>query len=124
MPGIASVPNCQIDFSMLQANEEAPSTQEQLEFFQHIFQLKKTRRTGWLKRGIDNCESIADHMYRMAMIAMIMELPPETNRERCIMMALVHDLAEAIVGDITPECGISAEDKRSMESVMRNPQFN
>lgn len=31
-------------------------------------------------------------------------------------MALVHDVAEAIVGDITPSCGVSKEDKRRMES--------
>lgn len=30
-------------------------------------------------------------------------------------MTLVHDLAESIVGDITPECGISAEQKHKME---------
>lgn len=30
-------------------------------------------------------------------------------------MALVHDLAEAIVGDMTPECGVSADDKHRIE---------
>lgn len=30
-------------------------------------------------------------------------------------MALVHDLAECIVGDITPHCGVSPEDKHRME---------
>ena len=30
-------------------------------------------------------------------------------------MALVHDLAECIVGDITPHCGVSKEDKHRME---------
>lgn len=32
-------------------------------------------------------------------------------------MALVHDMAEAIVGDITPYCGVSVEEKRKMEEV-------
>ncbi len=31
------------------------------------------------------------------------------------MMALVHDMAEAIVGDITPECGVSEEEKYRRE---------
>lgn len=35
---------------------------------------------------------------------------------RCMKMALVHDVAEAIVGDITPHCSVSDEDKYSMES--------
>ena len=30
-------------------------------------------------------------------------------------LALIHDLAESIVGDITPRCGISAEEKREKE---------
>lgn len=37
----------------------------------------------------------------------------DTNK--CIQMALVHDLAEATVGDITPHCGVSDEDKHKME---------
>lgn len=32
-------------------------------------------------------------------------------------MALVHDLAEALVGDITPHCGVSETDKYTMEKV-------
>lgn len=30
-------------------------------------------------------------------------------------MALVHDMAEAIVGDMTPECGVSTDDKHRIE---------
>jgi putative hydrolase of HD superfamily len=30
-------------------------------------------------------------------------------------MALVHDLAECTVGDITPHCGVLPEDKHRME---------
>jgi len=36
---------------------------------------------------------------------------------RVIKMALVHDMAEAIVGDITPSCGVSQVDKYNMEKV-------
>jgi putative hydrolase of HD superfamily len=47
-------------------------------------------------------ESIADHMYRMGIITML--CPPETgiDRDRCVKLALIHDMAEALVGDITP----------------------
>lgn len=31
------------------------------------------------------------------------------------LLALVHDLAEAIVGDITPYCGVSKEEKKLRE---------
>lgn len=32
-------------------------------------------------------------------------------------MAIIHDLAECIVGDITPFCGVSKEDKHAREEV-------
>ena len=32
-------------------------------------------------------------------------------------MCLVHDMAESIVGDITPHCGVSVEDKHRQEEV-------
>jgi putative hydrolase of HD superfamily len=35
-------------------------------------------------------------MYRMSILAMLIQ-DPELNRDRCIKMALVHDLAEAVV---------------------------
>ena len=36
---------------------------------------------------------------------------------RCIKIALVHDMAECIVGDITPMDGITKEEKNKLEEV-------
>ena len=36
---------------------------------------------------------------------------------RCVMLAVVHDLAEASVGDVTPHQGISKEEKERLETV-------
>lgn len=30
-------------------------------------------------------------------------------------LSIIHDLAESIVGDITPQCGVSSEEKRRRE---------
>jgi putative hydrolase of HD superfamily len=49
----------------------------------------------------------------MAMVGAFSSSGVDTNR--CIRMALVHDLAEATVGDITPHCGVSDQDKHAME---------
>lgn len=38
---------------------------------------------------------------------------------RLLKMAIVHDLAECIVGDITPHCGVSKEEKLSREKVSK-----
>jgi putative hydrolases of HD superfamily len=37
------------------------------------------------------------------------------NKDRLMKVCLVHDLAESIVGDITPYDGVSKEDKKKME---------
>lgn len=103
---------------MIATDEEGKNIadMDMLAYFQILRQLKETKRTGWLNKGITECESIADHMYRMAMIMMVMALPSGLDRSKCVMMALVHDLAEAIVGDITPDCGVSPEEKRRRET--------
>ena len=42
---------------------------------------------------------------------------------RCVMLAVVHDLAEATVGDITPDEGISKEEKNQLEEVSLSNQI-
>lgn len=42
--------------------------------------------------------------------------PPSLTHLSCIKLALVHDVAEAIVGDITPTCGVSDEEKYALEA--------
>jgi len=54
-------------------------------------------------------------MYRMALMALIADDIPAVNRERCIKIAIVHDIAEAIVGDITPSDGIPKAEKSRRE---------
>lgn len=83
-------------------------------FLTIIRQLKKTARTGWLNFGIDHPESISDHMYRMGIISMLTS-DQGLDTGRCVKMALVHDMAESLVGDITPVDPISKEEKHRRE---------
>jgi putative hydrolase of HD superfamily len=57
-------------------------------------------------------------MYRMAMITMFAPpaLAAKINIPHCTKMALVHDMAEALVGDITPVDGVLKEEKNRRES--------
>lgn len=107
-----------VDFTSSHMNSPN-STDDMLEFFHTIEKLKTQKRTGWVHEGIIQPESIADHMYRMSMMAMILDTSPPLDISKVTMMCLVHDLAEADVGDITPLCGISAEEKMDRESVSR-----
>lgn len=67
-----------------------------------------------MKKNVQLPESISDHMYRMAILSFLIQ-DNNIDKIRCMQIALVHDLAEALVGDITPSCGISKEEKHKME---------
>ncbi|KTA95860.1 HD domain-containing protein [Nakaseomyces glabratus] len=89
-----------------------------LSFMKVLEQLKVQRRTGWLDHGMTKCESIADHMYRMGIISMLIK-NKEVNKDQCVKIALIHDMAESLVGDITPVDPIGKEEKhrREMETI-------
>ncbi|XP_049528592.1 5'-deoxynucleotidase HDDC2 isoform X2 [Dermacentor silvarum] len=89
-----------------------------LSYFMLIGKLKGIRRTGWVLRGVPDPERISGHMYRMSIMAMMVGNDPEAgvDKDKCIRMALVHDMGECIVGDITPTCGVSKEEKYRRES--------
>ena len=75
--------------------------------------IKDFKRTGWLVRNINNPESDADHMFSTTFLAM-MFTPPELNKEKCLELALCHDLQEIYSGDFIPGA-ISASDKYQIE---------
>lgn len=88
---------------------------------EQAYGLKTLARSGWLQSGIpaDGVESIASHSFGMSLL--ILYLAPElegqnVDLDRALRMALVHDLAESITGDRTPEDGISPVDKYAEES--------
>ncbi|XP_064652318.1 5'-deoxynucleotidase HDDC2-like [Lineus longissimus] len=85
-----------------------------LDFFMIIGQLKKIKRTGWVYRKVPDPERVAGHMYRMAIMSFLLE-DKTLNRDRCLKLSLVHDMAESIVGDIAPDDGISKEEKYRRE---------
>ncbi|RWR93946.1 HD domain-containing protein C4G3.17 [Cinnamomum micranthum f. kanehirae] len=101
--------------SSVSSSSLSPSSSSAIDFLTLCHRLKTTKRKGWINHGIKGPESIADHMYRMALMALIAGDLPGVNRERCIKIAVVHDIAEAIVGDITPSDGVPKEEKSRRE---------
>lgn len=96
----------------------AESSTSPVPYFHLLERLKTTKREGWRRFGIARGESISDHMYRMAMISM---LAPPSLRERldlhkCMRMCLIHDMAESLVGDITPVDGVAKPEKNRREA--------
>ncbi|KAH7002130.1 HD domain-containing protein [Ilyonectria destructans] len=96
----------------------AEGSSSPLAFFHMLERLKTTKREGWRRFGITRGESIADHMYRMSMISMFAPpaLAPKLDLPKCVKMCLIHDMAELLVGDITPVDGVPKPEKSRREA--------
>jgi putative hydrolase of HD superfamily len=81
-----------------------------------ILDLKALDRAGWLRAGIDHPESVAAHSWGVAWLALV-HCPPDLDRHRVMSLAIVHDLAEVRVGDITPHDGVTKAEKKARERV-------
>lgn len=75
-----------------------------IKFFVELGRLKSTRRTGWLLRQVENPESIADHSFRLAVLAWLLPQVKEyhLDYDKVLKMALIHDICEVYAGDATP----------------------
>jgi len=98
--------------------QPSEGSQSPLPYFHILERLKTTRREGWRRFGIDRGESIADHMYRMSLMAMLAppSLAPRLDMNKCIRMCLIHDMGESLVGDITPVDGVPKTEKNRREA--------
>lgn len=87
-----------------------------IDFFNTSAKLKKIPRQGWIdKLLINDPESVADHTFSMAIIGMIFADLEGHNTEKILKIILLHDIAEAIIGDITPE-KMSIQRKTELEN--------
>jgi len=76
---------------------------ELIKFFDYISKLKLTVRTGWDMRKVpDVRETIGSHSFGVVFISWIMAKKENADVEKTIKMALIHDLLEGIMGDLTP----------------------
>ncbi len=76
-----------------------------LQFIKITNRLKGVKRRGWSKidvKTIDE-ESVAEHSYQTALITMLIADLKGYDSCKAVKLALIHDLAEAIVGDYMPE---------------------
>lgn len=76
---------------------------ENLIKFLHLCgKLKELKRTGWVEAGVSNPESVADHVFRTTLFSMILSDDKGLDTLKVMRMALIHDLSEALTGDLTP----------------------
>lgn len=83
-------------------------------FLSLLGRLKHLPRKGWTYYPIPEVETVACHMYRMALSAFL--LPhDQVDVYRVMRICLVHDIGESIIGDITPRDQVAPQTKREQE---------
>ncbi len=98
---------------------------ELLKFFIEVGKLKKMPRRGWVINQIKNPESIAEHIFRSALMGWILgEEKRGMNKEKILKIALVHDLCEVYAGDTTPYDSVLPKNKKALRVLMKTwPRF-
>jgi putative hydrolases of HD superfamily len=71
-----------------------------LQFLREAERLKDVERTAWTSKG--RRESAAEHTWRLSLMALVLEGAfPEVDLDRLLRIIIVHDLGEALTGDIS-----------------------
>ena len=100
---------------------------EIIKFFSNIGKLKGLPRRGWVIRDIKNPESIAEHTFRVAIMAWVLAVQKKykLNLEKIIKMALIHDICEVYSGDTTPYDSILPKNKKKRQELLKTwPRFS
>lgn len=96
--------------------------EELIAFGLELTTLKRVPRSGWLLRGVPHVESVAEHAYGMATLALALcdiinasgAADPPLDEGRVLTIALLHDLAEARLTDLPgPARRLIPEDVKS-----------
>ena len=98
-----------------------------LEFLRHAERLKTVTRSGFTSAG--QPESVAEHSWRLALMALLLAGQfPEVDFARLVKICLVHDLGEAVGGDIPApeqarraaagEAGKAADERRDLQTLL------
>lgn len=85
-----------------------------LTFLRAAERLKTVTRSGWTSAG--QRESVAEHTWRLCLMAMLLYgKAPGIDLARLLKMCLIHDLGEAIGGDVPAPAQQAGTDKADRE---------
>jgi len=90
-----------------------------IKFLETSGALKRIQRTGWVDVGVCAPESVADHTFRTAILCMLYADMNGLDTLKLLKMVLIHDLPEAIIGDLMPSQK-TVHTKRDEEAAIRN----
>jgi putative hydrolases of HD superfamily len=93
-----------------------------LNFLIEVAKLKKMPRTGFLWLGIKIPETIAQHVFRVAILNWLLarkKKNPRFSLIKIIKISLVHDLCEVYAGDMTPYWGLLPKDPKKRKEALK-----
>ncbi len=96
-----------------------------VDFLFEVGMLKRTPRSGWQFLGTGS-ESVAEHVFRAAMIAFVLARMDETvDADKVLRLALVHDLPETRTGDLNyvNQKYVAADEARAADDMTRSLPF-
>jgi putative hydrolase of HD superfamily len=94
-------------------------------FFYEAGHLKLVKRAGWWVAGVRDPESVAEHTYRVAIIAYVLAALEGADPARLALAALFHDLPETRTTDLHRMAGryFGKEAKAAAEGAARADQL-
>jgi putative hydrolase of HD superfamily len=82
------------------AKRQADQSASLARYIYEIGHLKATPRTGWTLAGVGQPESVADHVFRTAVIGFVLARMEGADPHKTASLCVFHDSAETRVGDI------------------------
>jgi putative hydrolases of HD superfamily len=77
------------------------TAQALLALYSQVATLKLLPRTGWLQRGVVAAESVAEHSFGVAVLALLVgDVAGGLDRGKLLTIALLHDMAEVLLSDL------------------------
>lgn len=80
-------------------------TKDYLDFFKIVGKSKRLPRTGWVREKVHDPESVAEHSFRVGVLAMILsdKLGYKIDELKLLKMAFIRGLGEVVTGDVVVE---------------------
>lgn len=109
-----------LGIGLMPPSQQPPPTD--LELLLTAYRLKDAERMGWVLRGISRPESVADHSWGTALLCLLFAGREGVDPDRAVRIALVHDLAESITGDVASRADTRAQAVSREEKARREGQ--
>ncbi len=88
-----------------------------------IGKLKTLKRTGWVREGMPDPESVAEHTFRVCLLVVFLGKELKVSVDKLLKMAVLHDIEEAVTEDPVTQRGaedIDDHDHRSEKLIVKD----